>query len=113
MASGCGEAAIEATLKYIIAVDAAVRDLWLAHADEIKRRCAAYMPKRLLDQKEVFGFALADGLGRPLIPGDRARDVGQAGDDAIKGAKGTAEKRPGEPSTTDPLIGSAARGLAM
>ena len=90
--SGRGEAASKATLAYILAVDTAVRDLWLARAAEIKRRCASYMPKGLLDQQEVFGFALADGLGRPLIPGDRARDVGQAGDDAIKGVKGTAKK---------------------
>jgi len=94
VASGRGEAASQATLRYIQAVDVAVRGLWTAHADAIKRRCAAYMPKGLLDQQEVFGFALADGLNRPLIPGDRARDVGQAGDDAMKGAKGTV-KRPG------------------
>lgn len=73
-------------------VDTAVRRLWSAHANAIKERCAAYMPKGLLDQQEVFGFALADGLGRDIIPGDRARSVGQAGDDAIKGAKGTAKK---------------------
>lgn len=94
VASGHGEAASKATLQYIQAVDTAVRALWLDHADEIKQRCAASMPLGLLDQQEVFGFALADGLGRPIIPGGRARDIGQAGDDAIKGAKGT-PKRPG------------------
>ena len=52
------------------------------------------MPKGLLDQQEVFGFALADGVRRPLLPHDAARDVGQAGDDAIKSAKGT-RKKPG------------------
>ena len=53
------------------------------------------MPMVLIDQQEVFAFALADGLGRPPLPHDAARSVGQAGDDAIKGAKGSKEK-PGE-----------------
>jgi hypothetical protein len=50
------------------------------------------MPKELIDQQEVFGFALADGLGMPILPGDRARTVGQSGDDVLKGANGTANK---------------------
>ena len=52
------------------------------------------MPKRLIDQQEVFGFALADGLGLPILPGDCARSVGQSGDDILKGTNGTV-KRPG------------------
>ena len=31
------------------------------------------MPLGLINQQEVFTFALADGLDRPLIPYDRAR----------------------------------------
>jgi len=58
----------------------------MAHATEIKRLCGPAMPHGLIDQQEVFGFALADGLGRPLIPHDRARGVGSAGDDAIRNA---------------------------
>ena len=45
-----------------------VKDLWSYHAAEIKRRCARSMPKGLIDRQEVFGFALADRLGRPLLP---------------------------------------------
>ena len=41
------------------------------------------MPERLIDRQEVFAFALADALGRPLLPHDAARDVGQNGDNAV------------------------------
>ena len=43
----------------------------------------------LIDAQECCGFALADGLGRPLLPHDAARGVGQAGDNAIAGAMGS------------------------
>jgi hypothetical protein len=82
----------QATLEYVIGMDKDVRAFWTAHADEVIRRCAPSMPKGLLDQQEVFGFALADGVGRPLLPHDAARAVGSAGDDALKSAKGGAER---------------------
>ena len=92
VASGDDPVASEPTLGYIMAVDPVVRDLWRDHASEIKRLCAPSMPKRLIDQQEVLGFALADGLGRPLLPHGEARTVGQAADDAMRNAKGTKAK---------------------
>ena len=92
VASNGGLALNSGTLRYIFDLDTAVRDLWSSHAEEIKQRCAASMPTGMIDQQEVFGFALADGLARPLIPHDRARKVGQAGDDAMKNALGTRQK---------------------
>ena len=86
MASHDGMPAARArTLGYVVDLDAAVRLFWPANAAEIKRRCAPSMPTRLIDQQEVFGFALADGLGLPILPGDCARSVGQSGDDILKG----------------------------
>ena len=94
LASGDDPVASEPTLGYLMAVDPVVRDLWSDHAPEIKRLCAPSMPKRLIDQQELYGFALADGLGRPLLPHGEARTVGQAADDAMRNAKGTKD-RPG------------------
>ena len=94
VASHVDAVAEQATLEYVIGMDENVRDFWSHHADEVIRRCAPSMPKGLLDQQEVFGFALADGVGRPLLPHDAARGVGSAGDDALKSAKGT-RKKPG------------------
>ena len=94
VASRHGAVAEQATLEYVIGMDKDVRVFWSRHADEVIRRCAPSMPKGLLDQQEVFGFALADGVGRPLLPHDAARGVGSAGDDALKSAKGT-RKKPG------------------
>ena len=93
VASGHGSAATKSSLAYVIAMDTAVRLFWPAHAPEIKRLCGPSMPKGLIDQQEVFGFALADGLNRPLIPHYRARGVGSAGDDAIKNANRTKPKQ--------------------
>lgn len=44
------------------------------------------MPKGLIDRQEVFAFVLNDALGRPLLPHDVARGVGQASDNAVAGA---------------------------
>lgn len=75
-----------------MAVDPVVRYFWRDNAPEIKRLCAPSMPKGLIDQQQVFGFALAYGLGRPLLPHSEARTVGQAGDGAIRNANGTRDK---------------------
>ena len=87
VASAHGPAATKSSLGYTIAMDKAVRLFWQAHEPEVKRLCGPSMPLGLIDQQEVFGFALADGLDRPLIPYDRARGVGAAGDDAIRNAR--------------------------
>ena len=92
VASGDDPVASEPALGYVLAADPVVRELWTNHAPEIKRLCAPSMPKRLIDQQEVLGFALADGLGRPLLPHGEARTVGQAADDAMRNAKGTKAK---------------------
>ena len=94
VASGHDSAAATPSLTYVMGADESVRTFWEAHSSEVKRLCAPSMPLGLIDMKEVLGFALADGLNRPLIPHDRAGRVGQAGLDAIKVAKGT-RKKPG------------------
>lgn len=93
--SGRDAVATEATRSYCIDLRTAVDDLWKHKQAEIKRRCAPSMPQGLIDAQEVFGFALADGLGRPLLPHDAARGVGQAGDNAVAAAMGCgkAERR--------------------
>ena len=89
VASRLAKAATVATVSYCLALDPIVRELWKDHATEIKRRCGPSMPKGLIDRQEVYGFALADGLGRPLLPHDAAGGVGQQGDNAVNGANGT------------------------
>ena len=88
-ASGDPPAASSATCGLVLAVKEVVDGLWEEHAAEIKRRCAPSMPKGLIDRQEVFGFVLADALGRPLLPPEEARNVGQAGDNAVAGALGS------------------------
>ena len=51
------------------------------------------MPKGLIAKQEVFGFALADALGRPVLPGDRAMKVGQSGDNAVRAAEGSKDRK--------------------
>ena len=88
-ASGDPPAASSATYGLVLAVKEVVDGLWEEHAAEIKRRCAPSMPKGLIDRQEVFGFVLADALGRPLLPPEEAGKVGQAGDNAVAGALGS------------------------
>ena len=92
-ASRLDPAAIEATFGLIIDVNTAVREMWGAHADTIKRRCAPSMPKGLLAMQEVFGYVLADVLGRPLVPADKAMSVGQNGDNALRTLNGTKSRK--------------------
>ena len=74
------------TIALILAVNDAVNELWKENADEIKKRCGPSMPKGLIDRQELFAFVLNDVLGRPLLPHDAAREVGQTGDNAVAGA---------------------------
>ena len=88
--SGDRPAALEATVAFVLAVKTAVSDLWKARMDEIKARCRPSLPPPgLIDEQEVFGYVLADALGRPLLPHEAARDVGQAGDNAVASANGS------------------------
>ena len=92
-ASGHGAAAIAATVELILAANEAIQALWKAKQEEIRRRCAPSLPTGLIDRQEVFGYVLADALGRPLLPPDAARRIGQNGDNAVKGADGTRNKK--------------------
>ena len=74
------------TIALTLAVNDAVNELWKENADEIKKRCGPSMPKGLIDRQELFAFVLNDVLGRPLLPHDAAREVGQTGDNAVAGA---------------------------
>ena len=82
-----------ATIELVLAVRDAVNDLWTAHEAEIKRRCKPFMPQGLIAKQEVFGFALADALGRPILPGDKAMKVGQNGDNAVRSAEGSKDRK--------------------
>ena len=93
VASDDGGVATRATIELVLAVRDAVVELWKAHEVEIKQRCGPSMPKGLIAKQEVFGFALADSLGRPLLPGDRAMHVGQNGDNAIRWAEGSTDRK--------------------
>ena len=93
MATSDGGVATEATIELILAVRDAVDDLWKAHAAEIKQRCGPSMPEGLIAKQEVFGFALADAVGRPRLPGDRAMRVGQNGDNAVRSAEGSKDRK--------------------
>ena len=73
------------TIALILAVNDAVNELWKENANEIKKRCGPSMPKGLIDRQELFAFVLNDVLGRPLLPHDAAREVGQTGDNAVAG----------------------------
>ena len=89
VASTYSAAAASATINLCVSLDLVVKDLWSSHAAEIKRRCAPSMPQGLIDRQELFGFALADRLGRPLLPPEDARGVGQRGDNAVASAMGS------------------------
>ena len=86
MATGEDQVVDKAPVAFILAINDVVNELWAACAEEIKRRCGPSMPKGLIDRQEVFAFVLNDALGRPLLPHDAARGVGQAGDNAVAGA---------------------------
>ena len=93
VASADGGVATGATVELVLAIRDAVADLWKAHEVEIKQRCGPWMPQGLIAKQEVFGFALADALGRPLLPGDRAMQVGQNGDNAVRWAEGSKDRK--------------------
>ena len=93
LASGHPPAAAEATYQLVIDVNTVVRELWSDHSDAIKRRCAPEMPKGLIAMQEVFGFVLADALGRPLLPADRAMRVGLSGDNALRSIMGAKSRK--------------------
>ena len=93
VATADGGVASEATFELVLAVRDAINALWEAHEQEIKRHCAPAMPKGLIAKQEVFGFALADALGRPVLPGDRAMKVGQNGDNAVRAAEGSKDRK--------------------
>ena len=92
VATNDGGVAKEATIELVLAVRDAVSDLWKAHEADIKRICAPFMPQNLIAKQEVFGFALADALGRPVLPGDKAMKVGQNGDNAVRWAEGSKDR---------------------
>jgi len=92
VATADGGVAQQATIALVLAVRDAVKELWEAHEADIKRVCGPFMPKGLLAKQEVFGFALADALGRPVLPGDRAMRVGQNGDNAVRVAEGSKDR---------------------
>ena len=92
VASADGGVAVVTTIALVLAVRDAVDTLWKAYSVEIKRRCATSMPQGLIAKQEVFGFALADALGRPILPGERAMKVGQNGDNAVRMAEGAKDR---------------------
>ena len=92
VATADGGVAQTATIELVLAVRDAVNELWTAHEVEIKRCCAPFMPQGLIAKQEVFGFALADALGRPILPGDKAMKVGQNGDNAVRWAEGSKDR---------------------
>ena len=83
----------QATFELVLAVRDAVNALWTAHETEIKRVCTPFMPQGLIAKQEVFGFALADALGRPILPGDKAMKVGQNGDNAVRSAEDAKDRQ--------------------
>ena len=89
IASGDPPVASTATVGLVLSVKEIVDELWASHAAEIKRCCGPSMPKGLIDRQEVFGFVLCDALRREPLPFDAARDVGQAGDNAMAAALGS------------------------
>ena len=103
VASQHGQAAPKATFGLVAAVNKAARQLWAQHSAAIRERCAAHMPKGLIALQEVFGFLLADALGRPLLPGDKAMAVGQSGDNALRTLNGTKARKGLLPSARDAM----------
>ena len=89
VATNSGPAAHEATVEYTLDVYDAMNTFWNANKAEIKRRCGPSMPKGLIDGQECFAFAVNDGLGRPLLPHDAARGVGQTGYNIVAAARGS------------------------
>jgi hypothetical protein len=108
VATGDGGVAVEASIELVLAVRDAINELWKAHTAEIKRTCAPFMPQGLIAKQEVFGFALADALGRPILPGDKAMKVGQYGDNAVRFAEGSKD-RPGKLTAAREAARSAVR----
>lgn len=93
VATDDGGVAQKATIELVLAVRDAINALWRAHAAEIKRVCGPFMPEGLIAKQEVFGFALADALGRPVLPGDKAMKAGQSGDNAVRIAEGSGDRK--------------------
>jgi hypothetical protein len=88
-ASGDSPVASTATVGFVLAAKQAIESVWAESAADIKRCCSPSMPLGLIDAQEAFGFLLNDALGRPLLPHDAARGVGQAGDNAVAAAMGS------------------------
>ena len=86
-ASGDVHTASEATLVLILAICVAAEKLWKDREMEIRRCCAPSLPTGLIDGQEVFGYLLADVLGRPLLHSEDARGVGRDGNNAVAKAK--------------------------
>ena len=84
-ASRMPRVSIEARLELLVAADVARVRFWAAHEDAAVRACA---PRMLIDKQEVFAYLIADALGRPLLPEDDARGVGQRCDNGAAKAKG-------------------------
>ena len=69
-ATGWGRAVAKCTIGFLLVVRAVVRQLWEAREDDIKAKCAAFMPTGLIDEMDVLAFVLADALGQPLLHPD-------------------------------------------
>ena len=90
VASGLEEPAAgwpEATLLLICLVDQARSQLWKDSEGAVRAACCPRLPEGLFCKVELFGYLLADVLGRPLLPADEALLVGQRGDNAVAKAK--------------------------
>jgi hypothetical protein len=109
VATAGGGLADKATYELVLAVRDAIDDLWESHEAEIKHRCAPAMPLGLIAKQEVFGFALADALGRPVLPGDRAMKVGQSGDNAVRAAEGSKDRKGKVTAARDAAVAAVRR----
>lgn len=82
-ATGDGGAAAGASLAVIAAVDDARMAFWKARTAALKQRFAP----ELVDKEDIFGYMLADVLGRPVLAHADAKAVGKRGDNAAAKAK--------------------------
>ena len=85
-ATGWGRAVAECTIGFLLVVRAVVRQLWEAREEDIKAKCAAFMPTGLIDEMDVLAFVLADAFGKPLLHHQFVRQAGRdSGDTSAEG----------------------------
>ena len=77
VASGSQPVAEQATNGLVIALRAAVSELWMVKAGAIQASCQPHVPTGLVDEMDVLGWLTADALGHPLLHADDTNGVGK------------------------------------